>query len=360
MNRAGLFIIWAVLAWMVPAAIAGQLGWPGIWGSGGAFVDYLIPLPVAGGTLHLPSFLVVSAILFTQPWKGGLGGYARATLAAGALAGVVVLLDLQQLRLALTSDGVGTGIWQRQPVGLFLLSDCVLAQFFMGATGGRWPEGARQWATCLLLVLALPGVYAATAMQVDPRGATPFVFTGARAGEQRGDESVFYYSALSTRSEAFREAALAVAQRHDPASNVNSEAIAVHFFDSLASAQSQLASDAGYTACLYQDGTPASWHPGYADCFGAHESFSERVEKVYALQDPGLPAEVRAHLALRAACADRELAQRIGVPTESVENGVTRACDPARADREREDLLKRFGSDARIAELLQGQLPDGR
>lgn len=49
MSRGALFAVWAVIAWIVPAAIAGALGWKGIWGSGSAFADYLIPIPVSGG-----------------------------------------------------------------------------------------------------------------------------------------------------------------------------------------------------------------------------------------------------------------------------------------------------------------------
>jgi hypothetical protein len=44
---------WLVFAWVLPAAIAGALGWRGIWGSRSAFGDYLLPLPMAAGFLHL-------------------------------------------------------------------------------------------------------------------------------------------------------------------------------------------------------------------------------------------------------------------------------------------------------------------
>src|SRR3970282_2853183 len=55
-----------VLAWITPAAIAGALGRSGIWGTGSAFLDYLIPFPVAGGIFHLPSFAVAAAIILSS------------------------------------------------------------------------------------------------------------------------------------------------------------------------------------------------------------------------------------------------------------------------------------------------------
>ena len=92
MNRRMAFVAWAILAWVTPAAIAGALGWKGIWGSGGAFADYLIPFPVAGGVFHLPSFIVVSLVLAKQPWAGRLGGCVRGLLLAGAGVGIATLL----------------------------------------------------------------------------------------------------------------------------------------------------------------------------------------------------------------------------------------------------------------------------
>src|SRR5262245_4267905 len=40
------FFLWLLLAWPTPALIAGALGWKGVWGSGSALADYLIPIPV--------------------------------------------------------------------------------------------------------------------------------------------------------------------------------------------------------------------------------------------------------------------------------------------------------------------------
>lgn len=351
MNRKFLFVFWAVVAWIIPAAIAGALGWKGVWGSGSAFFDYLIPIPVAGGVLHLPSFIVVSLLLFTQPWTNGLVGYVRGILLAGTLVGIVTLLNLNQVQLALTTDTLGGSLWQEQPLGLFILTDCTLAQLFIGTLRGRFPEGAKEWVVSLMAVLLIPTAYAMASLKSDPRQQDPFVYAGARQTEQRGDEMVFYYSKLAFESDAFRQAASTVLERHDPRSNVNSEDIAIHFFDSLASAQAQDRRGAKYTACIYQDGTATTWNPGSFDCFRDHESFSERYQKAFAMQATGLPQDVRIWLGRRDACAGRK--PLVAPPGIHMDNQEVRACDTQRTELAREELLKRFAGDEKVVALLK-------
>jgi hypothetical protein len=343
MYRKTVFVLWALVAWVTPAAIAGALGWKGVWGSGSAFADFLIPIPVAGGVLHLPSFIGVSLVLFTQPWAGRLGGHVRGFLLAGALVGVAVLLDLDKLQLAVTTDMAGGRFWQQQPLGLFMVTDCAIGLIFVRMLGGRWPEGSREWVGSLVIALAIPVVYAAAALQADPRQQNPFVYAGERSTGQRGDGMVFYYSKLPPGSEVFRQAARAVLERHDPRFNMNAEDIAIHFHDSLASAQAQNSSAAKYTVCLYQDGTATTWNPGNFDCFSKHESFSERREKAFSMQNKTLPQDVRAWLARRDACAGRK--PLIAPAGKHMDNQEVRACDPVQTGRAREELLKKFEAD---------------
>lgn len=349
MARASTFVLWLVLAWFTPAAIAQALGWSSVWGSGSALLDYLIPLPVAGGVLHLPSFIAVSLLLFAG--AAALGGYLRGLLLAGALVGLLALLDLNQLQLAATTSLLGGRFWQQNPLGLFILTDCLIAQLFVGTLGGRWPLGAREWGVSLAAVLALPLAYAAVSLASDPRQKDAFVHTGSREGPQRGDETAFYYARLPLGSDAFRQAAAAVLARHDPANNVNSEDIAIHFFDDLAPAQAYNAAAARYTVCLYQDGTATTWHPGHADCFGPHESFSERLEKAFSRQDAQLPPDVRSWLGRREACANhRPVTGPNGQPAD---NKATRLCDPASTERARQELQLKFGQDANALAALR-------
>ena len=351
MNRKLVFLLWAVVAWITPAAIAGALGWKGVWGSGSAFADYLIPIPVAGGVLHVPSFILVSVILFTQPWAGRLGGHVRGILLAIALVGIATLLDLNKLQLAATTDMAGGRFWQEQPLGLFILTDSVIAQLFVRTLGGRWPESTKEWAVSLIAALAIPAAYAMASLNADPRQQAPFVYAGARGTESRGDEMFFYYSKLPLGSDAFRQAALAVLEHRDPRMNMGAEDVAIHFYDSLGAAQAQDKRGAKYTVCLYQDGTPTTWNPGSFDCFSHHESFSERLEKSMSAQNRALPHEVRLWLARRDACVGRKpLTAPAGKYMDSQE---VRSCDPVLAERTREELLRKFEGDGNALAALR-------
>ena len=349
MNRRALFLLWGVIAWIAPAAIAGMLGWRGIWGSGSAFVDFLIPIPVAGGVLHIPSFVVVSLILVSQPWSGRIGGYARGVLLAGALVGVAILLDLNKLQLAASTDAaLGRWPWQENPVGLFVLTDCLIAQPFLGAFRGRSPDGAKEWSVSLLLAIVVPALYAAASLQADPRQHQPFIYTRSVPGPGRTDETMLFYSRLPIGTEAFREAVRPLIMERDPRRGVNVEDAALLFFDSLEAAQQSRLDDARQTICLYEDGTPTAWHPGYADCFAGHESFSDRMAKTLAAQDTSLHVDVRVHLARRDACAGRKpLVMEPGIHDD---NDETRACRQIEAGRK--EVLARHGADPRAAALL--------
>jgi hypothetical protein len=351
MYRRMVFVAWAILAWVTPAAIAGALGWKGIWGSGGAFADYLIPFPVAGGVFHVPSFIVVSLVLATQPWAGRLGGFVRGLLLAGAGVGIATLLDLNKLQLAATTDMLGGRFWQEQPIGLFILTDCVIAQWFVGVFGGRSPQGSKEWWVSLIAVLVIPAAYTMASLKADPRQQNPFVHASAVPTGNRGDERVFIYSKLPLGSAEFRQAATDLLAQYDPRSNINAEDIAIHFFDSLAPAQSRDWGAARYTVCLYQDGTPTTWNPGSFDCHAAHESFTERLHKVLATQDAALPPDVRFWLARRDTCAARK--PLVAPPGVHMDNQEIRLCDPAGTARSRDELLKKFETDANALAALR-------
>ncbi len=349
--RNAVLVSWALFAWITPAALAGALGWTGIWGSGSAFADYLMPLPVAGGALHLPSFLVVSALLLTQPWAGRAGGLVYGVLLAGALAGVTLLLDVTALKFAYTTDASGGSYWQENPLGLFALSDCLIALFFAAALGARAPTNMPEWLLSLVVVLMLPLFCVQAVLQADPRQQATFVYGGSRGGEVRGDSLVFYFTKVPPSSADFNAALPELVARHDPISNINDEDIAIYLFDSLAAAQAQDASRASYTVCLYQDGSPMLRAPGRYDCFRLHETFSERVDLAYERQDAALPQDVRRWLAQRAACAGRR--QMTAPPGVYLDNQEVRACDPVRSARARDELLVQFGSDGKVADALK-------
>lgn len=132
--------------------------------------------------------------------------------------------------------------------------------------------------------------------------------------------------------------------------NLNTEDIAIYFYDSLASAQAQNKSGANYTVCLYQDGTATMWNPGSFDCFSNHESFSERLDKASSTQNTSLPQDVRLWLARRDACVGRKpLTAPAGM---HMDNQEVRSCNPELTERTRAELLRKYeGDDKALASL---------
>jgi hypothetical protein len=135
--------------------IAGAMGWSSVWGSGSALGDYLIPIPVAGGALHVPSFLVCSAILWNMPRVSALAaGHMRAFLLGVALAGVLLPLKVNAIWLAYnTQSSVPKGIWQNNPLSLTRTDPALLTgidplTLSMGISGCSGERVRRGQATC--------------------------------------------------------------------------------------------------------------------------------------------------------------------------------------------------------------------
>lgn len=343
-----LFVFWLAIAWVVPALIAGALGWPGIWGTGSALFEYLIPLPVAGGVLHVPSIVIVSVILLTQRnWPPLLAGVARALLFAAALAGLMLLLDLHQLYLAATTDAkLHGGIpWSGNPIGLFVLTDSLIAQFFLSAYGGRWPANAREWLYSFLLIVAAISLHGTWSVKQDSRHGQPFVYSGSRSA-QLANETMYIFTTLPVHTSEFRQAAERFVAQWHPNMNMNTEDVAVLFYTSLDAAQKNVDDRAAMTYCMYEDGTPSQWQSGAGDCFSDHENFSERFHHLVDRQDKKLHPDVRVFLARIEVCRDARFPQGgLG------DNRVQTAC--ARMDEQRDRVLKQFGDDPRAVEALR-------
>jgi hypothetical protein len=300
------FFLWLLLAWPTPALIAGALGWKGIWGNSNVVADYLVPMPVAGGAFHAMIFAAVTVLLTTQPrWPHAMQGMTRGILLGLSAAGVLILFDFERMHIA------------QNPIGLFLLTDSLIAQLFVGAFGGRWPASAKEWGLGLVAACVVPAVAAGAMHQMDPRTGKPFAYYGSRPGDVRGDDRHFVHSRLKVFGPEFRPAAEAYAQEWYPRYSLNTEDVAVHFFSSLPAAQSQDLKEATLTYCMFQDGTPSRWSAGKGDCFD-HESVTERAQKLFDAQDPKLSLDERSRLARAKAC------EGVRVPAE--DNTVARLC----------------------------------
>lgn len=340
-------LLWALIAWPLPAMIAGALGWRGIWGSGSALADYLIPLPVAGGALHVPSFVVAAVILCLLPGAGAAAAARlRALLFGGVLAGVLLLLDLQALWLAQSSGAkFSGGLWQDNPLGLFLLSDALLALIFTALAPQRpWLRADPLSLVLLLLPAALPLGMA----RPDPAADVSFIKQLGQRGDARGDELLMVFTRLDLRIPAFRAQAEAWAEQPvnmaHPRFHIDAEDMALLFTRNREAGQRRDHTQAEFTLCLYEDGTPLRWLQGEGDCFSGHEAFGERLDRSTGMLPSHEPAELRRYLAAQTLCA----AEKIPAAPSGQGWQLTSARICEDLPRRRRDLLQKYPDEPRL------------
>jgi len=343
MHKAMLFAFAAVL-WVAPALVAGMLGWPGIWGGGSAFGDLIVPAPITGGILHVPSFVAMLVLARIYPSvPDNTAAILRAGLVAAALLGIAQLIDLERLYLSLTTDMKASGFRLHQNyIGLCLLTDATIGWIWLTAL--RRPILA--WPATLAIAVVPAALYVAVSLATSERLERDFVPGRPGYTEQRGDGIFWIYTRLAPDAPGFRAAAEAFMENMGPDQNVNVQDLAVYFTDSLHVAR-EFSSDGQpiMTLCLYEDGTPATWHAGRADCFSAHENFSERLERLYGELPAELPRDVQVYRVGTMICAD------MVVPDRYDENEATNFCRYARLDEKRANLEGVYGEQALEAML---------
>lgn len=296
------FIAWLVLAWPLPAVIAGAMGWSSVWGSSSALVDYLIPIPVAGGALHVPSFLVCGAILWHMPNVSAIAvGHMRAFLLGVALAGVLLLLKTDVIWLAYkTQSSLPRELWQSNPLGLFFLSDALVATLL---TLGATRDGMRLNVVSLMLAVMPVGLPMTISMQYSSAGKD-FLPGAGRQGLARTDEVNMVFTSLDmNKPEFLRRAEEWVGPRH-PRFLSNSDDAAYMFTRDLDAARKFDTSKVVKTLCLYEDGTPPAWISGAAsnDCFESHISFSDRFDSAYTSRPASEPLDLKEYMARKDIC----------------------------------------------------------
>lgn len=296
-------ILWAAAAWVTPPVVAGALGWTGIWGSGSAFGDYLIPVPVAGGALHVPSFVV--ALFLVAAWPrlaDGTAALIRGAAVGVALLGFALLIDVAHLVRVATTDLPFTRVrWEENPLGLFLASDGL---WLLAWTLGRPAVGVRLL-PALGLAMVIPVSYLLVGPAALPEAREPFLWGRHVPAPGPADAVRLVFTRLPVDHPTFREQARAFIGDRGPAGNVNAEAMAFMFTDSLESARALGEHEPLVTLCLYQDGTPERWLAGRGDCFGDHQTFRDLLNEVGSRLPRSLPGDVRSFLIVRELCADR-------------------------------------------------------
>lgn len=283
--------IWLLLAWPLPALVAGASGWHGIWGSGSALVDYLIPIPVAGGALHVPSFVLGALALLLAPGASRTAlSRVRGLALCVAVAGALLLFELPSGRMS------------GNPLALFLLCDGVLALLLLSLFGRQW--GFRLEPVSLLLTLG-PVAGVAGWLWIATPATQPFN-PGLGAVDGSGSRRhLFVHTTRGPDGEHFRAQALAWAERHQhPWLSKAVEDVALHFASQASVAHIGHAAGVFATLCLYEDGTPPRWLPGHGDCFRDHLNFDERVRRAARRLPDTVPPDEARERGLRQACAE--------------------------------------------------------
>lgn len=150
-------VLWAIAMWVTPALVGGLLGWPGIWGGGTAFGDLILPAPITGGIVHVPSFVLAILLVCVYPRMAPTAAtVVRAALVGAALIGLAHLVDLDRIALSFSSDHPLRGIpWQQDYLGLCLMTD---ALWTLPWTVSRPPLRTHA-VTAVAIAILLPVVY---------------------------------------------------------------------------------------------------------------------------------------------------------------------------------------------------------
>ncbi len=302
-----------ILAWITPALIAGALGWSGIWGAGSALVEYLIPMPVAGGVLHVPSFAVLIVIvLSSRDWAGPSRSYLPLIAFGIAAAAMTAMLDFDRLNGWLFTDYVPSGSPVRfdgNTLFLFVMTDALWAGVFTLGIGQRPP--ARSW-------LALPAVPLAIVAIAgfDYKVGGPVFEIGPRLpGNARGDELKLIYTSVPYDETVLLEW-LEASALAPPWCNPNTEHEAIIFTNSLQllrwawrDRDEVRGETAVATICRFEEDRSVVVHAGFYDCFAERETVEEALAGFAAREPTGLGRDIDTWFALARFCDGIDIAE---------------------------------------------------
>lgn len=284
-------LVWALLAWPLPALLAGALGWHGVWGSGSAFVDYIVPVPVAGGVLHVPSFVLGAvAVAWAPALSPAAVSRVRALALCVALGGAAWLFEWPAGRV------------HENPLALFLLCDGALALGVISLLTGQW--GFRLEPVSLGLVVLPALAVLGLSWIAAPRHAdfNPALEHVDGSGSRKW---AFVHATVGPDGEDFRRRALAWAeQQYHPWRWDDVEDVALHFTGQADTALIGHRPAVYVTLCLYEDGTAPRWLEGAGDCFRDHLNFDERARRAARRLPDTVPADEARERGLRQACAE--------------------------------------------------------
>jgi hypothetical protein len=279
------------------------------------------PIPVAGGALHVPSFVLGAIAIGSAPLFSARAALRwRAVMFGLVLAAALLLFEAPRWRL------------QENPLALFVLCDALLASMVLSVTPQRpwW----RADAVSLAMLLAPLAALAWFAYQVSP-SSRAFLQADTRANADNTEVTIIVTTSFKQDSPRFRAQAEAWAANHQPQQWLHIEDVALHFKPADAANPASGTGQVFATLCQYEDGTPLRWLNGAGDCFTDHVTFAELLAQRTAALRAEVPAEVRRVHGLRDACA------RAAPPPGPLNSSITRDWLCMDLARQLADLAKR-------------------
>lgn len=340
----------AIVVWLTPALVAGALGWSSVWGSGSALFDYLFPLPITGGILHVPSFLVFLGLFIALQRDSSWFRWLAPVAAAIATCAIALQLDFVRLNDWLFTDYDPTGSplhFGRNPQLLFITTDalwlCVVA--LRQKARPLW-----LWVGPLLVPFVVIAGFAMTYTMAGPI----FEKSVSRLGTVRGDEMHLVYTDQAFDSSLFGEW-LQNGGGDPPWTTPNAEHSAFYFLNS----RQQVAmgnfdainSEATVgTLCWFEEDRSMTAHPGFHNCFADRETVAERLNIALAAQPVGWDDELRQWHAAASLCMGVSFDVE---PSDAIEN--VDFCRRLRRNYKQEMLgiKRRLGRDSAAVRRMQ-------
>ncbi len=339
-----------MLAWITPAVIAGVLGWKGIWGSGSAFFDYLIPIPVAGGIFHVPSFLVAAFVVLSARKLPDFIVRYLPILAFGVfLIALSLQLDEQRINAWLFTDySPARSIFKfgKNPLYLFVASDAFWVSVYASFLGRS--VAFKYWLSLAFVPIAVLGAQAVLYQFSGP----VFKMGGSTvAGTEKNRNYANHISVVYTSSAYDEKAFMAWLGTKNyfarPWLNPNYENAAIVFTNSM-----QIIKWAKYTdlndqntiatVCLYEQDKSITPHKGVFDCFAGRETVSEKIGRLAREEPTGHGKVVDDWYARLRMCKDVE------IPPRSGDIALFNICGGLKQDfdRDMKKFAKWFGEDS--------------
>jgi len=345
-----------ILAWITPAAIAGAMGWSGIWGTGSAFAEYLIPVPVAGGVFHVPSFVIAAGVILAcRNSTEGLLRYLPVIGFSVLAASLSLMLEFDRLHAWMFTDYVPAGSPLRldgNPLLLFVATDAFWVALYGLMRGCASP--ARAW----LAVPVVPAVIVAFSVVSYKTGGPVFEAGLPMPTTVRGEKSVMVFTSENYDEDLFVNWVKQDYSFAHPWSDTNAEHVAVFFTNSLQAIKrariDQAESDCTIaTICLYEEDRSITPHGGYHDCFADHLTVDEELAALAAANPTGLGSDIDFWYARLLLC------DAVGLP-EPVDSDLARPylCHSMARDQARfaKRFIDKYGEGSAQVEFINAQV----